>query len=183
MGLERLELVIAIEDRFQTRLTDSEAEQIQTVGELYKFLRVRIQKHHAGRCTTASMFYAIRQILETDFSVTRAVIRPNSMLDDLLPQTKRSRFWRTVQRQVSGDLPGLIRSTRLQWHRDQFPETLRTVGDLARECCDLTTITPEFSIDNGALIWHEICRITSEVADVNPELLTPKTSFRRDLGF
>ncbi|MEM7758677.1 MAG: phosphopantetheine-binding protein, partial [Cyanobacteria bacterium P01_A01_bin.40] len=62
MGLDAVELLIKIEERFQTYIPDFEAEKITTVGELHYFLMQRIRRRDLSSCLTASIFYSIRQI-------------------------------------------------------------------------------------------------------------------------
>lgn len=42
MGLKAVELVMAVEDRFETALPPADAERIQTVGQLHRFSMARI---------------------------------------------------------------------------------------------------------------------------------------------
>lgn len=183
MGLEAVEIVIKIEERFQTRIPDFEAEYISTVGKLYEFLMRRIQRQNSSHCITSSIFYSIRQILVNNYGANRKDIRPISILSELIPQIERFKFWQTVEQKLSVDLPRLKRSKMIQWNGDCFPENIETVGDLTHECCHLSSITDEFQLLDKQLIWIEVCQIVGEVANVNPESLMPATNFFRDLGF
>lgn len=46
-SLDKIELVMAIEEEFYIAISDAETEQIETVGELFKFLRARGVEVHA----------------------------------------------------------------------------------------------------------------------------------------
>ena len=57
MGLEGVELVMEVEDRFGTSFLDAELERMQTVGDLHSFLMVRIRSQHSDVCPSAAVFY------------------------------------------------------------------------------------------------------------------------------
>lgn len=183
MGLERLELVVAIEDRFQTHLLARELEEITTLGGLYQLLLHHIHRDNCEYCPTLSMFYTIRRILVMQHQINRWDIHPSSSLNHLLPPAERVILWRTVKHNLAGQLPHLNRSNKLQWCGDTFPETLMTVGRLVRECCLRTSVANEFQQGNKLFVWTEVCRIVSEVAGVEPDTLQPNTNFAEDLGF
>lgn len=183
MGLEVVELVMAIEGRFQTNLLERELEQITTIGELYQLLINRIQRDNCEYCPTLSMFYAIRKILVKQYKIHRSAIRPTSKLNQLLPPSTRFSFWEAVKQNLAGQLPHLKRSNKLNWFGDTFPENLATVGSLVSECCLRTSITNEFQHGNEPLVWKEVCRIIGEVAGVEPDTLVSNTNFFEDLDF
>lgn len=183
MGLEVVELVIAIEDRFRTNLLEHELEKITTIDELYQLLINRIQRDNGECCPTLSMFYAIRKILVKQYKINREDIRPTSKLNQLLPPSKRFSFWGTVKQNLAGQLPHLKRSNKLHWFGDTFPENLATVGSLVRECCLRTSITHEFQQGNESLLWKEVCRIVGEVASIEPDTLVSNANFFEDLEF
>jgi hypothetical protein len=183
MGLEALELIMEVEDRFQTRISDLEAGKIFTVGDLYDLLIQRIQKQNSSRCITLEVFYKIRKILEKIYNINRARIRPASLLTELLHPTERFGFWRIVEQQLTIDLPHLSRSKVLQWHSDKFPENIATVGDLVHVYSNFSSISSEFHLEDRHLVWLEICRIISRMTDIEPDTLSTKTHFNKDLGF
>jgi acyl carrier protein len=182
MGLDVVELILEIEDRFHTRLGDAEAEKISTVGQLYQWLMNRIERHNSGHCATLVMFNSIRQILQDYCGVDRPAIHPTTQLQDLVPAPDRFLFWRTIEAKLDLDLPRLRRSKLLQRHGDLFPVNLATVGDLARECNHCSAISSEFRPQDAELVWWELCKIVEEVSYVKANTLNKNTSFQ-ELGF
>ena len=183
MGLDAVELLIQIEERFQTHIPDSEAEKISTVGELHEFLMQRIQRRDSSFCLSASIFYSIRQILLHEYYVHRHYIRPNSLLNELIPLAERHHFWKIIKRELSVDLPHLKRSQIFKRKRYLFPENISTVRDLCSECVKSYSITNEFKLADRGLIWWEVCLIVADIACVEPEELFPETNFIKELGF
>jgi acyl carrier protein len=183
MGLEVLELIIKIEERFQTHIPDSEAGKILTVGHLYDFLMQRIQRQNSNHSTTSEMFYGIQKILENSYNIDRTKIQLGSILNELLHPTERFKFWQTVEQELAIGLPRLRRSKVLKWHGDRFPEHISTVGDLACVCGNCSSISSEFRLEDKHLVWLEVCKIIGEIADIEPDKLSLETHFNKDLGF
>ncbi|MEM6770468.1 MAG: phosphopantetheine-binding protein, partial [Bacteroidota bacterium] len=63
MGLESVEMVIAVEDRFGVTIPDEAAEKIETVGSLYEFLLSVLKSTPGDRCKSQHVFYRIRRWL------------------------------------------------------------------------------------------------------------------------
>ena len=183
MGLETVELLIRIEERFQTYIPDWEAEQITTVGELHEFLMQRIKRLSSSSCLTISIFNSIRKVLLQKYFVHRQDIHLDSLLNELVPRNERYDFWQTIVAKLAVNLPDLKRSRIVQWQGDLFPENLSTIRDLCLECLNSYSILNEFKLADREIIWCEVCRIVADVAYVEPEDLFPETSFVRELGF
>ena len=183
MGLEIVELVITVEERFQTCLTNAEAEKIIRVGDLYTVLMNRIRKQNSHVCISSSIFYSIRRILEQDYNIHRSRIFPDATLTNLLLPQQRVQFWRSLQQNVAGNLPRLTRSHMLQWRGNQFPLAIITLKDLVNKCHERSRITDEFQPEDEALVWSEVCQSVAKQAGVPSEHLSFETEFFRDLGF
>lgn len=65
MGLDTVELVMAIEDSFDVQIPDEQAEKIRTVGDAYEFIIAAKQANQTPRdvCLSAATFYRIRRSL------------------------------------------------------------------------------------------------------------------------
>ena len=50
MGLDTVELVMAVEEEFGLQISDAEAEKMERVGDLFQFIsrRLRARRHRAG---------------------------------------------------------------------------------------------------------------------------------------
>ena len=183
MGLEGVELVMDVEDRFGTSIPDSAVEHIQTVGDLHKFLMDRICDKNSNPCQSAALFYPIRKIIVDNFAVERSLIKPSTPLETIVDKTDRQAFWRKLESSISTQLPNLKRSKWLQWNGDTFPESCATVGQLVKECVASNRITDEFGPDDSGAVWNAVCAMVAEVAGVEQATLKPQTNFVRDLWF
>lgn len=110
MGLDGVELVMEVEDRFAVELPDDEVSRIRTVADLAAIVIARLPRGQ-NVCPTARMFYVIRRLLVADAGVRRNDVRPDSPLDKLIP-SNRPRIWRQLRRQES-KLPKLEVSERV----------------------------------------------------------------------
>lgn len=183
MGLEAVELVMDIEDRFGTSLPEAEIERLQTIGDLHAFLMARIESQNPDICPSATMFYPIRRILVDKFNVDRADVKPSSRLGSLLDTESRKPFWRTIKSTLATRLPNLKRSRWLQWSGDIFPPECSTVSQLAERCIEFNRITNEFTSNDGEAVFEVVRQLVAAVAGVDKSRLTAQTNFVNDLGF
>ena len=183
MGLDGVELVMDVEDRFGTSFPDAEVERMQTVGDLHNFVMARIRSQHSVACPAAAMFYPIRKILVDEFGLDRSLIRPSTNLESLVDENHRGEFWRTIESSLATRLPRLRRSKWLQWAGDTFPPECTTVSQLVDKCVNLNIVTDEFGPDDGDIVFETVRQIVADVAGVDKTIITPKTNFSVDLGF
>ena len=183
MGLDGVELVMEIEDRFSTSVSDAAAERIQTVGDLHAFLMNRIRRQNSECCSSAALFYPIRKLLVTEFGIERNAVAPSTHLESLIAADDRYEFWRKLETSVATRLPRLKRSQWLQWNGDTFPDSCKTVAQLICHCVDVSKITDEFGPDDSNDVWDVVCKLVAEMAGVEKSVLEPETSFVNDLWF
>ena len=183
MGLDGVELIMDVEDRFGTSFPDVELERMQTVGDLFNFIMARIRSQNSDACPTAAMFYPIRKILVDQFSIERSSVRPSTSLESLIDPNARHTFWRTIDSTLATKLPKLRRSKWLQWSGDVFPPECSTVSQLVQQCVNLNRISDEFGPDDTAAVFEIVQQIVADVAGVDKSAIATETSFMVDLGF
>jgi hypothetical protein len=57
MGLDGVELILAVEDAFQIHISDEEAGNVSTVGDLHDLVVSKLQGQDSKRCLTSAAFY------------------------------------------------------------------------------------------------------------------------------
>lgn len=82
MGLDGVELVMEVEERFGVTLLDSETSQVRTVADLAALVVSRLPRASGG-CPTAHAFYLIRRVLVEHARVDRGSVRPDARWDVL----------------------------------------------------------------------------------------------------
>ena len=119
MGLDGVELLMDVEERFGVRLPDDEAEGVQTVGDLVEVVAVRVAARRTGRKTLRE---ARDEVLAAAAAVGRDTGRPircRDLVTDRLPAKARRKLWRRLR---LGSFPDL----RLRWSPRVFRRLLRT---------------------------------------------------------
>jgi hypothetical protein len=109
-GLDVVDLVWQIEDRFRITVGENEGEGIRTVGDLYAFLLRKISRGQEQVCVTSMTFHRLRRALMELFGVPRAQVRTATRLEDLVPARGRRRHWQRLAAWLGeGSLPPLRR--------------------------------------------------------------------------
>jgi acyl carrier protein len=107
MGLDGVELVMDVEDRFGIRIPDGHAERIRTAGDLYLYVLGRVQRLKDGRCRSAVVFYRLRTALISAFDADRALVRLNTPVAQLVGNQAPHRAWKQLEQHLEFNLPGL----------------------------------------------------------------------------
>lgn len=116
MGLDAVELVMEVEDRFNVKLADSECARVRTIADLAALVISRLPRP-SGICPTARTFFELRHQMVTEAGVMRRHVRPSARLVTLFPSGLR-RPWRRLRR-TNPRLPRLVASsavdTTIMW--------------------------------------------------------------------
>lgn len=112
MGLDLVELVMSVEERFGITLSDADAERADTPAKLIDIVLEKVQAAGPTVCLTARAFYAIRRALMKEFGWHRSQIRPGARLEELVPRARRQAAW---QRLASGFVADRWPDLRRPW--------------------------------------------------------------------
>ena len=80
MGLDYVELILAVEDSFQIHIADEEANAVSTVGDLHKLVVAKLQGQDTKRCLTSAAFYRTRRGIVETLAIDRRKIKPRRRL-------------------------------------------------------------------------------------------------------
>jgi acyl carrier protein len=108
MGLDVVELILAVEDGFQIHIEDEEAGRISTVGDLHDLVTSKLTGRASKRCFTSAAFYRTRRGIVDVLGVKRREIRPSTSLEAIFPEDSRRTRWHTMQEVVGLELPALV---------------------------------------------------------------------------
>jgi hypothetical protein len=109
MGLDSVELVLEVEERFGIKLADEDVGRVKTVADLagLAWREVRARAEPDEPCPTSRSFYALRRVLVEHAGIDRARVRPGARVAMLLPfGDERRRVWEQIAR-VMPRLPAL----------------------------------------------------------------------------
>ena len=96
MGLDGVELVMAVEEEFKVNIPDDDATRCVTVGMLVDLIHSRVRQRPEDPCLSQHGFYVIRKALMGVLGLERSRIRPDDRLDDLISRKDRLIVWRKV---------------------------------------------------------------------------------------
>jgi len=131
MGLDIVEYIMAVEDAFEIALPDDRLSTVGTPRDLAALVAEFVTVVDSGPCLSQRAFYRLRQAMQTQIRLPRPVIRPESVLVDLLPTAGTEERWRAISAELDLQKPLGLRG------RDGFVAFLggrpTTVGDAVNE--------------------------------------------------
>lgn len=61
MSSDGVELILAVEDAFEIHISDEEAGNVSTIGDLHGLVISKLQGRDSHRCLTSAAFYRTRR--------------------------------------------------------------------------------------------------------------------------
>ena len=180
MGLDSVELLIAIEEEFGIEIPQAEAEQVTTVGEMYDFLRKTLHSTPPVNCITQRMFSKVRKAFTDNYGVPKRSITLDSRLKDLVPQHELKDAWPYLDVFAQLEFPKL--------ERDWWPILRRnsTDGLTLRELLTaMATLNAEkLLVEPGSdeEIWVRLTKVIQRQINIPLRQIQPDASFTKDLG-
>jgi len=107
MGLDSVELLMSVEDKFGIRIEDSEAEKIYTVQNFVDTVYSKIITNPNEKCLTQIVFYRIRKAIR-NLKLTDVEIKPETKITELLTQTELKENWHLLKTEIGLELPELV---------------------------------------------------------------------------
>ncbi len=114
MGLDGVELIMGIEDEFGITISDPDAFEMRTVGDLAELCFERIHAAKTIQCPSVPCFISVRQLVRDIRNDPDLRIRPSDNVENFLQVSERKHFWRKL-RDVLKTTPRSLR--RPQWLR------------------------------------------------------------------
>jgi acyl carrier protein len=99
MGLDGVELVMEVEDRFRVKLPDGECSTVRTVADLAALVISQLPRA-TGICPTARAFFEVRKAIIAESRLERRTLRPDAMLASVFPRNGRRARWKQIERRV-----------------------------------------------------------------------------------
>ena len=167
MGLDSVELVLAVEEEFGIAIDDADAANLTTPRLLadYVFARLGNAEAAGGRCLSQAGFYRLRAVLIERFGAHRGEVRPDSSIRDFLRGDIRTQ-WRELKQAIDAtQLPRLecrqCIAYPLLWGMPPLGAALAHYGG-----------APAWAVLGVAFsIWLAAVALTERIADLVPEAL------------
>ncbi|MBP92685.1 MAG: phosphopantetheine-binding protein [Flavobacteriaceae bacterium] len=107
MGLDSVELLMSVEDKFGIIISDEEAGKIYTVQNFADCVYGKILVNPTDKCLTQIVFYRIRKAFK-NLNLNESEIKPTSKISDLLTQSDLKINWNRLQTELGLKLPELV---------------------------------------------------------------------------
>ena len=107
MGLDSVELIMSVEDKFEIRIEDSEAEKINTVQDFADCVYNKIKVNPTDKCLAQNVFYQFKKAIQ-NLKLTELEILPTSKISDLLNQSELMTNWTKLEIELGLKLPVLV---------------------------------------------------------------------------
>ena len=112
MGLDSVELILSIEEKFGVEISDEEASRILTVGQMQGLILSKLNLSEERNCLTQQAFHLVRKSATTAFGVSRKALKPDTLLDSFMPRGSRKQDWLKFQSNLGVvQMPELVRPT------------------------------------------------------------------------
>jgi acyl carrier protein len=113
MGLDAVEIVMKVEDAFDIRIEDGEAEQALTPGQLIDFIMSKVETTTTDVCLTHRSFNVLRTFLVRRCAFQRSQIRPDTKLQTAFPPERRRERLRQLSTELA--IPAPPELVRPEW--------------------------------------------------------------------
>lgn len=180
MGLDGVELVVEIEEAFDTPIPDEAAAGMRTPGDLFHYLAESAFKATAaGPCLSQAVFNRLRRGVVAEFDVDRSDVRPRAGIVKTIPQFLVRARRRSLLRRLAFRRPSPLLADA-NWFRREYG----TFGDLARDFLarNYGVLAEEAGFWNPREAWESLRRIISSTLGIRLEKITRTAEFVRDLG-
>ena len=107
MGLDSIELIVSVENRFGISIPDTECEKIATVQQMADSVFEKIKLKPNKKCLSQIVFYRIRKAFE-QFGNEKLNITPSTKMSDLLSQTDLKKDWTRLGIKIGLKIPDLV---------------------------------------------------------------------------
>ena len=138
MGMDGVEIVMTVEERFGIEISNDEAERIVKPRELIEQIATKVHAAPDSVCLSRRAFHKVRRALVKDFNISRQTVRPSSRFKDLFPAGGRRERWIALRHRLGA----------ARWPELQLPMTaglLAISSGLAAVYCSLAFVsTPLF---------------------------------------
>jgi len=115
MGLDGVEIVMALEEEFHVALPDGKVGEADTVGKMVELILPMLRASPEDPCPSQRGFHRVRSGLMEVLGVDRKDIEPDTLLEGLIPVENRGEIWARLNRVVADGITPSIALRRPVW--------------------------------------------------------------------
>ena len=101
MGLDGVEMLMAIEDEFQIVITEEEIYYCTTPKKMCTVIWSKLRQSKKSHCPSQHGFYSVRNAILKNTEVQRKDIRPKMELNRVLPVKNRKEKWEKIINKIT----------------------------------------------------------------------------------
>lgn len=180
VGLDTVELVMAYEEEFGIEIPDIDAEKICTVGQMFEYVKKRLQSTPPAACLSQRIFHKLRKALIQNYGMSRAAITIDTRLKDVLEEKELAEGWPFMEIFAELKMPPITKTGFWHWVKTS-PEKL-TVRELITRLLQLNFHALPHQSTSDEDIWTRVVDVVVRQANVRRDEVTYEASYTRDLG-
>jgi hypothetical protein len=122
MGLDGVELILAIEARFKIEIPDADVSGLTTPRKLIDYVANRLNAGSLAPtpCLTSAAFHKVRREVLDLTGCTKSSVYPSTLLEKVFPKEQRRTLWPKLQQRINvKKWPTLVRPSwlsRIIWY-------------------------------------------------------------------
>ena len=180
MGLDSVELVMAVEEEFGVDLPDDKLAEVRTVGDFHRCVVEALGASPPAHCLKQRLFFKLRRAMMENYGLEREQIRLDAVLGDLVPQNE-----------LAQGLKFFAEFTELKFPRFRAPHFIPlfdkhtgmlTVGSLLTAMVTLNAAEIEPEPGSHDEVWVRLVRVIEKQINVRVDEIMPDASIAYDLG-
>lgn len=110
MGLDGVELVMALEEAFGVSISDAEAADLLTPRMVGDLIYSKLNQTEQSTCQSQRAFYLLRKAMMRRLALTRTSFTPDLAYRGLIPARQHRQFWEELKAEVRArSWPSLVR--------------------------------------------------------------------------
>lgn len=180
MGLDSVELLMAIEEEFGVEIPDSAASTMYTVGDVYDWLKVRTASTDPIACLTQRVFYKLRRALVENYSVERRLVFPDSRITDFLSRETIEDGWPFLQLFIDLKTPPFKVTNEILGFK--LSDESLTMRELVQSLIHMNRDALSPQRETESELWNRLVDVFVRQLNVRPDDVKPEASITRDLG-
>ncbi|MEO2126561.1 MAG: acyl carrier protein [Christiangramia sp.] len=106
MGLDSVELLMSIENKFGIRIADEQAKKINTVQDLVDCVYKNITTHPTDQCLSQKVFYKVKNIIQ-ESDIINNKIEPDTVISELYSLSELRKNWSILEKRLDLKLPDM----------------------------------------------------------------------------
>lgn len=184
MGLDSVELALAMEEEFGVMIPDDELYKMLTVGDTFEYLKQRLKSSPPEHCAKQRIFFRFRNALIKNYNISRNQIKVDTKLNEIVPTEELKQGWPFLKKYIDLEYPDYEESEKwfgLTMGVHKNTDKL-TIGEIVTTMVTLNEekIIPEPGTHDQ--LWVSLTKLIKNQTGVKTQEIQPDSRYVKDLG-